>query len=329
MCAEASSVNLTSVEIAGAVRELDRCIDGARNRGGDDDSGDVEMGVAAGGGLEGDNSAGGGAVNAGELMRVKQIVLGFDDIVAKLPLQATRGDPRYVRGGDGFRGLFFEAGITGDKYPCRVSNPFGSPQHASCALPRIAPHCSALPRIAPHCSPSARLSPACSDYPAVVEPPRAESYLLLVQQCERCVLKLGEAARFGVSSGSSFNLQKLADALKAAFDTERPPSQYRLCVQEIPERDLPRGRNRGTLDAGPRPRTVGYWCFHSGAAMRQLVNLLRSNRCPNRHCPISERLLARLVPLLTVSASIPWADFNGVAVRAAHFGHALAALELC
>jgi regulator of telomere elongation helicase 1 len=47
VCADAASLNLTTIEIAGAVRELDRCIDGARNRGGGadadavDDDGDV------------------------------------------------------------------------------------------------------------------------------------------------------------------------------------------------------------------------------------------------------------------------------------------------
>ena len=86
---------------------------------------------------------------------------------------------------------------------------------------------------------------------------------------------LGEGARFGVSSGASFHLQKLADALRLAFDPDRPSSEYRLCVQELPDRE--RGehgggagkRPRGTLDSAPR--TIGYWCFHSGAAMRQLV----------------------------------------------------------
>ena len=96
----------------------------------------------------------------------------------------------------------------------------------------------------------------------------------LVQKCEQCVGQLSEAMRFGVSSGSTFQLQKIADALRVAFDEERPSNEYRLCVQELPERDRQRNGNGGkevrTLDI---PRTLGYWCFHSGGAMKQLIEM--------------------------------------------------------
>jgi len=78
-----------------------------------------------------------------------------------------------------------------------------------------------------------------------------------------------------VTAGSSFNLQKLADAFKIAFDPERSPAEYRLCIHELKEREGGKGggaggkaRAAGTLDA--KPRVLGYWCFHSGAAMRAL-----------------------------------------------------------
>ena len=96
----------------------------------------------------------------------------------------------------------------------------------------------------------------------------------LVQKCEQCVAQLSEAMRFGVSSGSTFQLQKIADALRVAFDEERPSNEYRLCVQELPERDRQRnggGKEVRTLDT---PRTLGYWCFHSGGAMKQLIEMV-------------------------------------------------------
>ena len=78
-----------------------------------------------------------------------------------------------------------------------------------------------------------------------------------------------------MTAGSSFNLQKLADAFKIAFDPERSPAEYRLCIHELKEREGGKGggaggkaRAAGTLDA--KPRVLGYWCFHSGAAMRAL-----------------------------------------------------------
>ena len=87
----------------------------------------------------------------------------------------------------------------------------------------------------------------------------------------RVHVRAWQAARFGVTSGSSFNLSKLADALKLAYDAERPPSQYRLCVQELSEDRSSRSKPTGVIASGPKPRTIGYWCFHSGAAMRALV----------------------------------------------------------
>ena len=221
ICAEAASFNLTTVELAGAARELDRCIDGARNQAGGDadaiDGGGRHTDDDDGGGMG--DAGGGGAVNANELTRVKEIVLRFDEAVAKLPLAKTRGAARFVRHGDGLRELFGTVGV------------------------------------------------------------RADNFHLLVQQCDKCVTKLGESARFGVASGKEFALARLAEAMRVAFDTERPPSQYRLCVQEMEDRQ--QGgfggggdkRGRGTLDAGPKPRTLGYWCFHSGAAMRQLKEM--------------------------------------------------------
>lgn len=216
VCAEAASFNLTSIELAGAVRELDRCIDGARNVGVGDFGEDAPDGAAADGA---DSAAGaaGGKASAEELLRVKQILLHVDGTVAKLPLEKKGGgDARYVRPGSGLAELLGSCGLTADNY----------------------------------------------------------SYL--VQKCEQCVTTLGEGVRFGASAGTAFHLQKFADVLRLAFDIERPSSEYRLCVQEMPERD--RGGHSGQGGGGKEraldyaaPRTLGYWCFHSGAAMSQLV----------------------------------------------------------
>ena len=207
VCAEASSISFSTIEIAGAVSELDRCIEGARNhrvflRGNDLNESMV--------------SDTDGVVDAGELARIKQILLNMNQTVAGLPLALRRGEPWYVGDGAGFGGLLAKAGITADDVP------------------------------------------------------------LICQQMERCVRKLGETVRLGISSGANFHLSKLVDVLHIAFEAERPVADYRLCVQEVAESDPPSGhgkRPRSTLDAGstPRPRTVNYWCMHSGAAMRALV----------------------------------------------------------
>ena len=200
VCAEASSFELSSIELAGAVREIDRCIDGARNVG------VYEADAAADGG--------GGAerVSPDELARVRQILLMLDESIARLPLEKRgNGDPRYVRAGNGLRELLGGCGLT------------------------------------------------------------EENYKFLVQKFEQCVGVLGESVRFGVSGAATFHVQKLADALRLAYDPERPSSEYRLCVLEASSRGKSRGQDR-TLDYAA-PRTLGYWCFHSGMAMRQLMAL--------------------------------------------------------
>ena len=212
VCADAASFNLSSIELASAVRELDRLIAGAKNSGGsadadavDDDGPGNSMDLA---GLDG-GGGGGGKVPVAELLRVRQIVLAIDDAVAKLPLKSTRAEPRYVRNGDGLAELLGVAGIHGD------------------------------------------------------------NAALLVTVCEKCVTTLGESARFGVGVGSGFALQKLAEVLVLAFDGERPTSEYRLCVQEMPDKRGSGGGGPGGgggrsagLSMGAKPRTIGYWYVH-------------------------------------------------------------------
>ena len=215
VCADAASFNLSSLDLAGAIRELDRLLAGAKNVGADEaveaeEADDVALG-----------GAGSRAASSEELVRARQVVLTVDAGLGKVPLQATKAEARYVAAGESLAALLGTAGIDQQ----------------------------------------------------TAEP--------LIELCERCVATLGEAARFGVTTGSSFNLQKIADALKIAFDQERPPSEYRVCITELPERGERGGggggfgggaaNKTGVLDTAPKPRTLGYWCFHSGAAMRALL----------------------------------------------------------
>ena len=228
VCADAASYDLTSLDLAGAARELDRLIHGARNGGGDeddlggDDESDQMRDENGYGGKRRESEAGGG--RGAELMRVKQIVLEVDQRLEQMPLAKGRGDPRYVSSGDGLRSLLAAAGI------------------------------------------------------------EAHNYHLLVEQFEKGVARLGENAKFGVTSGGTMHLQKLADLLRVAFDDARPSTEYRFCVQELAEHGgggagkggAATKRARATIDgavaAAARPRSLGYWCFHSGHAMRQLTD---------------------------------------------------------
>ena len=229
VCADAASFNLTSLDVAGSVREIDRLLAGAKNRSGaagaDADAMDAADGDGELAATDGDIDGGGGGSNSvseGDLLRAREMVLTLDETIAKFPLKATgRGDPRYVRGGEGLQELLAAAGIDRD-------NSF-----------------------------------------------------LFIELCDKCVATLGEAARFGVTAASSFNLGKLADCVRIAFDSREPVSEYRLCIQEMAERGGGGGGSSwrqgkapgssGVLDSSPRPRTLGYWCFHSGHAMRSLV----------------------------------------------------------
>ena len=222
MCGEAASFNISTLELAGAVREIDRCIAGTRNRVADDDEG------MDGEGFDGGGGGGGGlcGASANDLLRMKEVVLAVDSAINSVALMATRGEPRYVRHGDGLHTLLAQAGI------------------------------------------------------------RPDNVSALTGLCDKCVTQLGEGARFGITGGGgSFQIQKLADALRLAYDAERPPSEYRLCVQELPDRNGGgkgggrdgggggggRGGGSGGVlgGGGPRARTLGYWCFHSGYCMKQ------------------------------------------------------------
>ena len=78
----------------------------------------------------------------------------------------------------------------------------------------------------------------------------ADNYSYLVQKCEQCVNVLGEAVRFSASGGGNFNLQKISDALRLAYDPGRPPSEYRMCVQELPDRGHGKDYNGGGKHGG-------------------------------------------------------------------------------
>lgn len=97
MCTDAASFNLTSVEIAGAVREIDRLIAGAHNQS-DPDEADAEAAAGVGGG-------GGRGVEV--WMRVRQMVLGIDEAVHAVGLSQPEGGGarRHVADGAALRSL--------------------------------------------------------------------------------------------------------------------------------------------------------------------------------------------------------------------------------
>ena len=55
-------------------------------------------------------------MNADELVRMRQRLLGIDGAIAKLPLERTRSEPRYVRGGEGLHEVLKSVGIDHDNY---------------------------------------------------------------------------------------------------------------------------------------------------------------------------------------------------------------------
>lgn len=179
VCTDATSINLSTVDIAGAVVELDRVIAGSQNRGVDD------------GGDEADD----GLVSMGAWVRLRQLLLQVDEAIHMLPLTqaANSSDRRYTCEGTGFEQLLTAVGIHADNV--------GS----------------------------------------------------LKEQCMKGVHTLGALSRFGVGSSSTLNLQKFADACMAAFDTARPQSEYKLCVQEIPERLSGRHRTQAADTAQRSP----------------------------------------------------------------------------
>lgn len=108
VCADAASFDLSSLELAGAVREVDRLLAGARNRS-DDDSEAVDPEVD---GLENANGGVRG-VSPDELVRLRQLLLAVDESVAKVPLQQTRAEARYVAAGEELGRMLGAAGIDG------------------------------------------------------------------------------------------------------------------------------------------------------------------------------------------------------------------------
>ena len=104
----------------------------------------------------------------------------------------------------------------------------------------------------------------------------SENLLGVVELCSKGTKLMGETARLGVSANRQCHLAQLAEMLNLAFDTSSAQDHYRLCVQELPEKQfspefaLKRARPAAAADQPP-PRQLGYWCFSAGVAMRGML----------------------------------------------------------
>ena len=103
-CAEAASFDLRAADLAGCVREAEKCMTVARQSALDP--------IEQGGGDGGDADGGEGA-----WARLKQLCLAIEAAIGRLELAPCRGDAderRLVRAGDGIVALLAEAGIDAD-----------------------------------------------------------------------------------------------------------------------------------------------------------------------------------------------------------------------
>ena len=99
VCSDAASFNLSSIEIASAVRELDRVIAGSQNKGEETADGEAS-----------------GEPSTGVWLRLREIILEVDKAMHAVPLSEPQGggNKRHVTGGEGFQQMLSDV--------CRASS---------------------------------------------------------------------------------------------------------------------------------------------------------------------------------------------------------------